>query len=173
MHRDQAVAKMEFRPISRKNFNDFRRIYQQGITTGMATFETETPSFEKWDASRKPFGRIALYDHGEMLGWATLSPVSDRCVYRGVAEVSVYVSSENRGKKYGELLLKELIRISEDNEIWTLNAAMMRENTASLKLHEKCGFRVVGYREKIGRLNGIWRDNILMERRSKIIGIKS
>ena len=106
-----------------------------------------------------------------MLGWTALSPVSSRCVYAGVAEVSVYVATNARGKGIGEMLLNELIKQSESNEIWTLQSGIFAENQNSIKLHEKCGFRIVGYREKIGKKDGVWKDNVLMERRSKNIGI--
>ena len=106
-----------------------------------------------------------------MLGWAALTPVSGRCVYAGVAEVSVYISHAERGKGVGELLLKELISQSEANGIWTLQSSIFSENISSIRLHEKCGFRIVGYREKIVKKHGVWKDNILMERRSVIIGI--
>lgn len=162
---------MHFNNIDRVNFRDFQRIYLEGISTGNATFETEAPDYEKWDSSRLKFGRIALYDDSDMLGWASLARVSDRCVYQGVTEVSVYVAEAARGKGCGKLLLKELIRISEENGIWTLQAGMMRENTPTIRLHEKCGFRQIGYREKVGKLHGVWRDNIIMERRSKVVGI--
>ena len=106
-----------------------------------------------------------------MLGWTALTPVSSRCVYSGVAEVSVYVATDARGKGIGKTLLTELIQQSEENGIWTLQSGIFAENEGSIKLHEKCGFRLVGYREKIGKKNGIWKDNVLMERRSKNIGI--
>jgi len=106
-----------------------------------------------------------------MLGWTALTPVSSRCVYAGVAEVSIYIGKEERGKGIGKILLTELIRQSEENGIWTLQSGIFAENESSIKLHEKCGFRIVGYREKIGKKNGVWKDNVLMERRSKTIGI--
>jgi len=116
-----------------------------------------------------PFGRIVLEKDETVIGWAALSKVSDRCVYEGVAEVSIYVA--HQGKGLGTVLLQQLIKISESKGIWTLQCGIMRENMASIKLHKKCGFRIIGYREKIGKRNGVWRDNIIMERRSKIAGV--
>ena len=116
-----------------------------------------------------PFGRIVIIKDGILVGWAALSKVSDRCVYEGVAEVSVYVSDHGKGLR--TQLLQKLIEVSESEGLWTLQCGIMRENIASIRLHEKCGFRKIGYRENVGKLNGVWRDNILMERRSKTVGI--
>jgi len=125
----------------------------------------------KWDQSHLNIGRIAAKEEDHMLGWASLSAVSSRCVYGGVAEVSVYVGEDSRGRGIGKLLLNQLISISEANNIWTLQAGIFRENVGSQILHEKCGFRVIGHREKVAQLNGIWKDNLLLERRSKVVGI--
>lgn len=168
---DLDVVNMKFESINSNNFADVARIYKEGILTGMATFETDIPTWDKWDGAHMNFGRISIYEDGRMLGWAALTPVSDRCVYGGVAEVSVYVSQLSRGKGIGKMLLKRLVKISEENQIWTLQSGIFKENTASIVLHEKCGFRVIGYREKIGKLHGEWKDNVLMERRSNIIGV--
>tara|TARA_B100000497_G_scaffold126326_1_gene164914 strand:+ start:1740 stop:2231 length:492 start_codon:yes stop_codon:yes gene_type:complete len=157
--------------IDEANFDAVAEIYAEGIETGKATFETNVPSWSSWDDSHFPFGRIAAYITGNMLGWASLSPVSSRCVYAGVAEVSVYVSQDARGKGVGKLLLESLIDISEENGIWTLQSGIFPSNTSSIALHEKCGFRKIGYRERIGKLRDNWYDNVLMERRSSIIGI--
>lgn len=163
---------MEFKPISKANYSSVAKIYQDGISTGVATFETKVPIWDVWSKAHLPFGCIALFtNEGTMQGWASLAAVSSRCVYGGVAEVSVYVAANARGKGYGKLLLKQLITISEQNNIWTLQAGIMRANKASLHLHKECGFREIGYREKIGRLNGKWLDNIILERRSAIVGI--
>lgn len=162
---------MNFIEIEEAHFPQVAEIYRQGLETRLATFETSVPEWEAWNKSRLPFGRIALEENGELLGWGSLSPVSSRYVYRGVAEISVYISAENRGKGLGNKLLNKLVEESEAKGLWTLQAGIMRANTASINLHKKCGFRVIGYREKIGQLDGIWLDNIIMERRSKIVGI--
>jgi L-amino acid N-acyltransferase YncA len=146
-------------------------IYLEGIATGDATFETEAPTWESWHQAHLPFARLVLRDGEIMVGWAALSKVSSRCVYAGVAEVSVYVSSGHRGQGAGQLLLTHLIEASESNDIWTLQAGIFPENLASLTLHHKCGFREVGRREKLGKLHGKWRDVILLERRSCRVGI--
>lgn len=160
---------MELSPIIKGNYAEVVKIYQAGIATGMATFETKAPSWEEWDTSHHSFGRIIAIDHNEVLGWAALSPTSKRHVYRGVAEVSVYVSSSTRGHGIGTFLLQSLIRISEENNIWTLQSGIFTNNKASINMHKSCGFRIIGYREKIGQRDGTWYDNVLMERRSKII----
>jgi phosphinothricin acetyltransferase len=157
--------------ISEENYPEVARIFGEGLQTGTATFETTIPSWEKWDAGHLPFGRIIAVEDNNYLGWAALSPVSSRCVYGGVAEVSVYVAETARGKGAGAFLLKNLIEISEANNIWTLQSGIFRDNVASHKLHIKCGFREVGYKEKVGQLHGVWKDNVLFERRSKVVGI--
>lgn len=162
---------MAFITINEINYNTIAEIYQLGIDTGYATFETEIPDFKTWNKKYLPFCRIALEDKGEILGWASLTKVSTRQVYKGVAEVTLYVHPKAWGKNIGTQLLLQLIEESEKNDIWTLQCGIMEENIASLKLHEKCGFRTIGYREKVGCLNGIWKNNIIMERRSKIVGI--
>ena len=158
-------------PITSKNYDHVTAIYTEGISSGIATFETKVPEWSRWDKSHLPFGRIAMESEGTLVGWGALSPVSDRCVYGGVAEVSVYVSSQAQGKGVGTLLLNELVNISEQNNIWTLQAGVFKENIASIDLHKKCGFRVIGYREKVGQLKGVWYDNLLLERRSSVVGI--
>ncbi|SRX74507.1 Putative phosphinothricin acetyltransferase YwnH [Aequorivita antarctica] len=167
----EIVASMTVIEISEENFPEVTRIYGEGLATGTATFETTIPSWEKWDSGHLSFGRILAVEENNYLGWAALSPVSSRCVYGGVAEVSVYVSEAARGKGVGEFLLKKLIEISEANNIWTLQSGIFRDNVASHKLHMKCGFREIGYKERVGQLKGVWKDNVLMERRSKIVGI--
>ncbi len=148
-----------------------RSIYLEGIATGQATFETEAPSWEKWDAGHLQRARLVARGADDILGWAALSPVSGRPVYRGVAEVSVYVRGETRGRGVGRALLQALIEESERNGIWTLQAGVFPENRASVNLHLRCGFREVGRRERIGRLHGEWRDTLLLERRSKKVGL--
>ena len=162
---------MDFRPITKDNFPELVEIYNQGLNTQIATFQNDLPIWEIWDKGHHAFCRFGAYESNEMLGWTALTPVSSRCVYAGVAEVSVYVAEKARGKGLGKVLLTELIKQSEENGIWTLQSGIFSENLSSIKLHEKCGFRMVGYREKIGKKNGIWKDNVLMERRSTNIGI--
>ncbi|HKP72831.1 MAG TPA: GNAT family N-acetyltransferase [Pyrinomonadaceae bacterium] len=148
-----------------------RSIYVEGIATGDATFETDAPSWEKWDAAHLRQARLVARDGDEILGWAALSPVSDRCVYGGVAEVSVYVGASGRGRGVGRALLDALVEASERNGIWMLQAGVFPENKPSVNLHLRCGFREVGRRERIGRMNGVWRDTLLLERRSKSVGV--
>ncbi len=149
-----------------------KAIYEQGIATGDATFQTTAPSWEEWNAGHLPHSRLVGMEDGKVIGWAALSAVSGRCVYAGVAEVSVYIAAGHRGKKVGEALLKALIDESEQHHFWTLQAGIFPENIASLRLHAQCGFRQVGYREKIGKMwTGVWRDTVLLERRSRTVGI--
>lgn len=157
--------------IEPKDSEAVTNIYKLGIDTGVATFETEIPSWSKWDNSHLKTCRFAAWSDNKIVGWAALSPVSDRCVYGGVAEVSVYVDPAFSGKGIGEQLMNRLIRESENEGIWTLQSGIFRENEASIYLHQKVGFRQIGYREKIGKRNGVWHDNIIMERRSKKTGI--
>ncbi|OIU70649.1 GNAT family N-acetyltransferase [Rossellomorea aquimaris] len=148
-----------------------KEIYLEGIATGNATFQKEAPSWEQWDKGHAKEGRIVARTADCLQGWAALSPVSGRCVYAGVAEVSVYVSTQYQGKGTGSLLLDALIEVSESHGYWTLQAGIFPENVSSIRLHEKHGFRVVGRREKIGKMDGIWRDTLLLERRSKAVGV--
>lgn len=148
-----------------------KTIYEEGIATGNATFQTAAPSWQEWDNAHVKTCRIIATENNEVLGWAALTPVSSRCVYAGVAEVSVYVATNARGKNIGSLLLKELINQSEQNGIWTLQSGIFPENKASISMHEKNGFRIIGYKERIGKMGNIWRDNISLERRSNKIGI--
>jgi len=149
-----------------------RSIYLEGIATGDATFETEAPSWEDWNASHHQFGRLVARETDRVVGWAGLSPVSRRQVYSGVAEVSVYVTGDSRGKGVGRALLEQLICDSEQNSIWTLQASVFPENAATIGLHRACGFREVGRRERISRLNGVWRDTVLLERRSPRVDVE-
>lgn len=157
------------RPFIKKDWASVSEIYTQGIATGIATFETEVPSFEVWNKKFLKQCRIIAESDSIVIGFGVLSQVSKREVYKGVAEVTVYVAEKFRGKGVGKLLLNTLIEESEQNGFWTLQAAIFSENMASIKLHEKCGFRVVGIREKIGQRNGKWYDNHFLERRSKSI----
>lgn len=147
-----------------------RRIYEEGIATGDATFETSAPSWETWDASHLTVGRSVAELDAEVVGWAALSGVSDRCAYAGVAEVSVYVAGSARGHGIGGQLLHALIEASEHAGMWTLQAGIFPENTASLAIHVRAGFREIGRRERLGQLHGQWRDTLLLERRSRTVG---
>lgn len=147
-----------------------KAIYREGIATGMATFETEPPPWERWNAAHRLDCRFVARDGDRVLGWAALSPVSDWCVYTGVAECSIYVAEAARGQGIGKRLLGALIEASEAAGIWTLQAGIFPENAASLALHQACGFRVVGIRERIGQLHGVWKDVVFLERRSPVVG---
>ncbi len=147
-----------------------RAIYLEGIATGDATFETEAPAWDRWDAAHVPACRLAAIRQGRVVGWAALGHVSSRCVYAGVAEVSVYVAARARGSGVGRRLLESLIEESERQGIWTLQAGIFPENRASVALHERCGFRTVGRRERLGRMGGSWRDVLFLERRSGVVG---
>lgn len=148
-----------------------QEIYKQGIDTGMATFETEVPEWEQWDGNHLEHSRLVAERDGTILGWGALSAVSDRCVYGGVAEVSIYIAEAARGYGLGKELLTALITHSEQNDIWTLQAGIFAENEVSIALHEKCGFRAVGRRERLGQLHGNWKDVMLLERRSNKVGM--
>ena len=162
---------MSFDKILPEDWEAVKEIYEEGIATGQATFQQEAPEWDEWNNDHLKHSRIVARENGEVLGWAALTPVSGRCVYAGVGEVSVYVSAKARGKGLGRQLLQKLIEESEANNIWTLQAGIFPENVASIKIHEDRGFRVLGTRERIGQMNGVWRDTILMERRSKTIGV--
>jgi len=148
-----------------------RAIYADGITTGNATFEKSIPDWSRWDSGHLRNCRLVARTGQDVLGWAALSPVSGRCVYAGVAEISIYVSEQARRQKVGTKLLQALIEASEREGIWTLQAGIFPENIASIELHKHCGFSVVGIRERLGRMDGRWRDVALLERRSKTVGI--
>jgi phosphinothricin acetyltransferase len=149
-----------------------RDIYEAGIATGEATFQTEAPPWDAWDAAHLETCRlVAREEYGTLIGWAALGRVSARPVYAGVAEVSVYVAASARGRGLGRLLLTALIDASERDGRWTLQASIFPENEASVRLHERCGFRVVGRRERIARQYGRWRDTLLLERRSSVVGL--
>jgi L-amino acid N-acyltransferase YncA len=153
------------------DWEQVKRIYEEGIATGQATFQTEAPDWSSWDSSHLPNLRFVLRIADQIAGWAALSPVSGRCVYSGVAEVSVYIGEQFRGQKCGDLLLAHLIAESEKQNIWTIQAGIFPENIASIKLHSKHGFRIIGVREKLGKQNECWRDVNMLERRSHVIGI--
>jgi phosphinothricin acetyltransferase len=165
-----AAPAISVEKMAADDWNAVRAIYEEGIATAHATFEQSAPTWEKWDAGHLATCRLVARAGNEVLGWAALSPVSARKVYAGVVEVSVYVAGRARGRKVGSRLLSELVAASERAGIWTLNAGIFPENTASIALHKRHGFRVVGIRERIGCMNGRWRDVVLMERRSAIVG---
>lgn len=163
-----------------EHWSGVREIYREGIATGHATFETEAPEWQKWDGAHRKDCRLVLAVPSEtdesgaaeriaVVGWAALSPVSARRVYAGVAEVSVYIAAAARGRGIGKALLEELVRQSEASGVWTLQAGIFPENIASIRLHESCGFRQVGVRRRIGRLGDVWRDVLLLERRSAVV----
>lgn len=162
---------MVMTPLLPEHWPAVKAIYESGLATGNATFQTSAPSWEEWDSSHLKHSRLVAIHNGQVTGWAALTPVSGRCVYAGVAEVSVYIDSHSRGQGIGEQLLKALITDSEKNGIWTLQAGIFPENIPSIRIHERTGFRQVGFREKIGQMNGIWRDTVLLERRSKTVAI--
>jgi len=143
-------------------------IYAQGLATGNASFETDTPSWEQFQAGHLPGHLLVALEADAVLGWAVLSPVSDRCAYQGVAEDSVYVAEKARGRGVGRALLTQLTRRAESAGIWTVQAGIFAENTASIALHHACGFHTVGLRERLGQREGIWRDVLLVERRGSI-----
>ena len=158
-------------PLSAADWPAVRAIYEQGIATGNATFEKSAPGWDTWDAAHLPHSRLVAHSAGEVVAWAALSPVSSRCVYAGVAEVSIYVAAHARGWGIGLALLSALVEASERANIWTLQAGIFPENAASIELFRKAGFRVLGRRERLGQMDGHWRDVILMERRSQIAGV--
>lgn len=159
------------RDYSPADWPDVDRIYREGIKTGLATFETEPKAQAGFEGKSVKNSALVATEDDHVLGWAVMWPVSDRCVYGGVAEVSVYVGEDARGKGVGKLLLNALITRSEELGFWTLQAGIFPENEASRAIHEACGFRVFGVRERIGKLHGVWKDNMQLERRSSINGI--
>lgn len=165
---------MEFviEPMQPSDWPAVRQIYQAGIDTGLATFETQAPTeWALWEGGKRPDCRlVARAAEGELLGWAALSPTSKRPVYAGVCEVSIYVAERARGQGVGKALMRALVAESEGAGIWTLTASIFPENTASVALHGRFGFRLLGRRERIAQLHGVWRDTVLMERRSQVVG---
>jgi phosphinothricin acetyltransferase len=167
------MPKLDFtiRSMTAADWPEVRAIYEAGIATGNATFETTAPEYDAWDRSHLANLRLVAIDAaGDIVGWAALSPVSDRCVYGGVAENSIYVHPDARGSGVGTALLARLIAAAEDSGLWTLQTGIFPENAPSLALHQRCGFRIIGTRERIGQLNGVWRDTLLLERRSATVG---
>jgi L-amino acid N-acyltransferase YncA len=164
-----APPAVELRPLTATDWPAAAEIYWDGMRDGLATFETEVPSWEEWDAAHLPDHRLVAELDGEIVGWAALSPASTRHCYASVAENSVYIAREVRGRGLGRALLEALIRRAEAAGVWTIQTSIFPENRASLALHERCGFRVVGVRERIGKRDGIWRDTVLLERRSGVV----
>jgi L-amino acid N-acyltransferase YncA len=160
----------EIVPMMEKHWEVAREIYRQGIATGNATFESSVPDWNEWDDRHLPTCRLVACCDNTVLGWAALSRVSSRQVYRGVAEVSIYIAEEARGRGVGRTLMRALVEASEQNGIWTLQAGILAENAVSIHMHQQVGFRVVGTRERIGCLDGRWRDTVLVERRSAVVG---
>ncbi len=162
---------MKLQKIKYQDFERLCLIYKQGIETGIATFQNDIPTWDHWNNTHLAFGRIGAFVNDLLIGWASLSPVSNRVVYSGVAEVSIYIHNDYKNKGVGKFLLNQLIKESEENNIWTLQSSIFTDNNASVKLHLSCGFRIIGCREKIGLKNGEWKDNLILERRSKKVGI--
>ncbi len=160
-------------PMRADHWEAVRAIYAEGIASGQATFETAPPEWDAWNASHLAAGRLVAEENGVVVGWASLSGVSDRCAYAGVAEVSVYVAASHRGRRIGSQLLARLVEESEQNGIWTLQAGIFPENASSVAMHRKHGFREIGRRERLGKLNGRWRDVLLLERRSRVVGVEA
>jgi L-amino acid N-acyltransferase YncA len=161
---------MEVRSMRPADWRAVRRIYLEGIATRQATFEVRPPTWRKWNQTHRRRPRLVAAANGRVVAWAAVSPVSSRRVYAGVAEVSVYVAATARGRGIGRTLLSELVCAAEEAGIWTLQAGIFPENRASLAIHRRCGFRKVGRRERIGRQGAVWRDVVLLERRSRSIG---
>jgi L-amino acid N-acyltransferase YncA len=160
----------EIRPLDPSDWPAVHEIYAQGIATRAATFETEPPTWEQFDAGRLPGHRLVAVEDGSVVGWAAVSPTSARECYAGVVEHSVYVAEEMRGRGIGLALLEALVESTEAGGIWTIQSSIFPENEASVRLHERAGFRVVGRRERIAKLDGAWRDTVLIERRSRDAG---
>jgi len=152
-----------------EHWSEVARIYAEGIATGDATFETSVPSWDDWDSAHLEAHRVVALDGGRVVGWAAVSAVSDRCVYGGVVENSVYVAEDARGQGVGRVLLDALIVSTEEAGVWTIQTGIFPENVVSVRLHEQVGFEIVGRRKKLGKLRGVWRDVLLLERRSLII----
>lgn len=169
--RRAAATEPLIRLMTPDDWDDVARIYREGIDTGHATFEVEVPSWEAWNSSKLLVCRLVAERSGVVVAWAALSPVSRRSVYRGVAEPSIYVSSDARGDGVGRALLTALVEASEKSGIWTLQTSIFPENAASIALHESVGFRAIGIRARVGEHHGRWRDTVLMERRSATVGI--
>jgi L-amino acid N-acyltransferase YncA len=164
-----SLKPVRIRELGRPDWPDVARIYTEGIATRNATFETEVPSWEEWDRGHLAEHRFVAVEGDEVVGWIALIPVSNRCCYAGVAEVSAYVDEAARGRGVGAALVEQLIPSTEAAGIWTLETGVFPENEASLALLKRSGFREIGVRERIGKLDGVWRDVVFLERRSEVI----
>lgn len=168
---DAEERSIRVRPMRADDARRVLDIYEAGIATGLATFETSAPAWAVWDAGHLDVCRFVAEEGGRVVGWAALSPVSDRCVYGGVAELSVYVDPARHGRGVGSVLVRHLVEASEEAGFWTLQAGIFPENEASVRLHRRHGFRVVGRRARLGKLGSEWRDILLLERRSETVGV--
>lgn len=158
--------------MKESDWEEVSKIYLEGINTGIATFQNSIPTYDEWNSGHIKSCRLVAKSDKKVLGFTALSATSSRAVYSGVAEVSIYIGENYRGLGIGKALLTNLIKLSEENNFWTLQSGIIRENTSSIELHKKCGFREIGIREKVAKMdNGIWHDTVLMERRSKTVGI--
>jgi L-amino acid N-acyltransferase YncA len=158
---------IQLRDLRPTDWPEVASIFEAGIETGNATFETEAPSWDAWDSSHLRSHRLVAVEEGRIVGWAALSPVSERCCYSGVAEDGIYMAPRAQGRGVGQMLLERLVGEAERAGIWTIQAGIFPENVASVRLHMRCGFRIVGVRERLGRMHGEWRDVLLLERRSE------
>ncbi len=170
LRKSTAMSGVIIETMNDESWETVQRIYNDGIATKNATFQTDAPEWDAWDQSHRKYCRLIARIENQMAGWAALSNVSNRCVYAGVAEVSIYIDSAFRGMGVGDQLMKQLITESEKHGIWTLQAGIFPENRASIALHLKNGFRIIGTREKIGKMDQAWRDVAMLERRSTVTG---
>ncbi|UZO80411.1 GNAT family N-acetyltransferase [Aquimarina sp. ERC-38] len=162
---------LQIRPMIPQDWKAVKRIYKIGMESGKATFETKVPDWEQWDQKHLDIGRLVAILDQKVVGWIALSATSTRQVYFGVAEISVYIDPDFRKRGIARKLLEEVIKVSEEEGFWTLQSSIFRENHASYQLHKSLGFREIGYREKVAKRDGVWKDNILLERRSNVIGL--
>ncbi|GAC1304527.1 MAG: GNAT family N-acetyltransferase [Mucilaginibacter sp.] len=162
---------MNIEPLTKKHWPEVKAIYKSGVATGDANFSFAEPDWNSWDKAHVKNCRLVALDDNVVLGWVALTAITNQCVFAGVAEVSIYVAENARGRGIGKQLLRAVIDESEKNNFWTLEARIFPENVASVKIHEENGFRIIGSRERIGQLNGVWRDTLLLERRSVKVGI--
>jgi phosphinothricin acetyltransferase len=169
--RRPSSAVVSIEPLTAGDWGEVRAIYLEGIATGNATFAQSAPEWPDWNAEHLGTCRLVARSGDTILGWAALSSVSGRCVYSGVAEVSIYIAERARSQGFGTALLESLVRQSEGHGIWTLQAGIFPENEPSIRLHKRAGFRIVGVRERLGQMSGRWRDVVLMERRSSVVGL--
>ena len=160
---------MKINPLQKEDWQAVQKIYQEGMDTGIATFETQCPDWETWNSKFLQKCRIVVEKDNQILGWAALSPTSKRLVYKGVVEVTIYIDLKQTGKGIGTQLMSTLVQASEEAGFWTLQSSIFSENKSSIKLHQRAGFRIVGTREKIAKRNGIWKDTLFLERRSPLI----